>query len=943
KISFIKSIRIWGIIFLLILAGTLILVDVSGRYHNANMRADQIRTDYIDEQRNLIKSEVNQVVKLINFEAEHVIQQEQDKVKERVYEAHAIAENIYQQHKSSKSNSEIRQIIINAIRPIRFDRGSGYYFINRLDGNNCLFADHPEHEGTSMLGVQDKRGQYVIQDMIDIVTLSDEGFYRYHWTKPNHTERDFLKLSFVKRFEPLDWFIGTGIYLDAVETAIQRILSAYIENHRFGPNRLGYVFIYDLVDIQGGDKFAIMYANPNRPDLIGKYISDEMLDAKGKMFRKEFLLGLREQGECYVDYWYKKFNNLEPSPKSSFFKLTEDGRFIVAAGVYLDDVEETIFHMQVALNREIKSNVQIFVFAVIATIIAFILLWNLLSRRLKNDFNLFSDFFNRAAHSSAEINRDLIRFVELDQMAEFANQMRDDKAVAEKALFDEREQLLVTLHSIVDGVITTDMDGRIGLINQVAETLTGWNQTTAAGKALEDIFTLSQEKDRGSAGNELTEKQFAEFNGIVESRALLTSKNGEEYQVSISSAPLRDTEGEVRGRVIVFRDETERLKTEKELFKAKKLESVGVLAGGIAHDFNNILAGLFGNIELANRKIPEDHAAYPYMQVAHQALDRATSLTKQLLTFAKGGEPILEAVSAQQVITEIVQFNLSGSQVKAVFGLPDELWPIKADKGQFGQVIENLTINAKHAMPLGGTLYINGENISIENGNAPTMISGDCIKLSVRDEGVGMTADLLDKIFDPYFTTKQTGSGLGLAAVRSIVEKHNGRINVESEPGYGTTFTIYLPADKDPRDIAKKPNQEPSTALLPATGRVLIVDDEELVQNVLVEMLAIIGCSADIADKGEAGKEKYLAAQNAGVPYALVIMDLTIPGGMGGEEATKEILAIDPDAKIIASSGYSTDPIMARFLDYGFSGRIVKPFRLDDVKREMYRVLNLNS
>ena len=926
KVSFIKTIRLWGILFLLFLAIVLIAADVSRSYRAETVLAEQMRADYFEQQRQRINFEVEHVVDLINFETEHIFQLEQDRIKKRVYEAYAIAENIYLQYQATRNSAEISQNIIAAIRPIRFDQGRGYYFIDGLDGTSYLFSDHPEHEGTNMLDVQDSRGQYVTRDMIDIVTRSGEGFYRYHWTKPNHIEGDFLKLSFLKHFEPLDWFIGTGVYLDAMEASMQKIISKHIDNHRFGLNRLGYVFILDLLDIQGGDKFALMYANPNRPDLIGKYISDELQDAKGKMFRKEFLQGLRERGECYVDYWYKKFDQPDPSPKTSFFKLTEDGRFIVAAGVYLDDVEEEILTMKSEMDDEIKSNILFFVLAVATTILGFVLLLNWLSSRMKNDFQLFADFFKRAAHSSVLIDRAQIKFVELDQMAKSANQMLDDKDIAEKALLDEREQLLVTLHSIVDGVITTDTEGRIELINRVAESLTGWPQDNAVGKFLDEVFCLK------------SETQSAASFSVPDQRALLVAKDGREYPISTGSAPLRGAEGRIRGQVIVFRDETERLQIEEELLKAKKLESVGVLAGGIAHDFNNILAGLFGNIELAKRKIPEDHAAFSYLQVAHQALERATNLTKQLLTFAKGGEPLMEAVSAGQVIDTEVQFNLSGSSVKAEIDLPDDLWPVKADKGQFGQVFANLTINAKHAMPLGGTLYVTAENIRLNPAVNTIGLSGDYVKLKVRDEGVGIAADLLDKIFDPYFSTKQTGSGLGLATVRSIIEKHNGRISVTSETGQGTTFTIYFPAEKtsqNPQDSASLIGENS----VRAAGRVLVVDDEEMVQNILIEMLAICGYTVETADEGEAGRDKYLAAKNSGNPYDLVIMDLTIPGGMGGKKAVQEILNIDPAAKVIASSGYATDSIMANYQEFGFKGRISKPFRLVDLQREVTRVL----
>ncbi|MDX2494950.1 MAG: cache domain-containing protein [Desulfuromusa sp.] len=941
KISFIKSIRLWGILFLLLLAGVLIVIDISRSYRDANARAEQVRADFVGQQRQLITFEVERVVNLINFETKHIIQLEQDKIKERVYEAYAIMENLYQQHKATKSSAEIRNTIIDAIRPIRFNQGRGYFFINGLDGVSHLYADHPEYEGTNMLEVQAQQGLSVARDTIGIVTQAGEGFHRYQWTKPNSTEEDALKISFVKGFEPLGWYIGTGVYLDAVETSMQKIISQYIEKHRFGPNLQGYVFILDVLDIQGGDKFAIMYANPNRPDLIGKPISDELQDAKGKMFRKEFLSGLREHGECYVNYWYKKFENPEPSPKTSFFKLTEDNRFIVAAGVYLDDVEETIHKMQMELSSKIISSVLLFALAVLATILVFILQWNWLSRRLKNDFRLFADFFHRAAYSSEAINRDQVKFVELDQMAETANQMLNDKDLAEKALVDEREQLLVTLYSIVDGVITTDTDGHVELMNKVAEKLTGWIQIDAAGKEMKEVFNLAHGEDHLGTERKGIEEQLADSITVPEHKALLVAKDGTEYHIATSSAPIYGTQGEIRGTVIVFRDETERLKIEEELFKAKKLESVGLLAGGIAHDFNNILAGLFGNIELAKRKIPEDHAAYSYMQVAHQALERATNLTKQLLTFAKGGEPILEAVSADQVIDTVVHFNLSGSQVKAAINLPDDLWPVKADKGQLGQVFANLTINAKHAMPMGGTLHVTAENISAEKGDSSVGISSDSVKLEVRDEGMGMSSDILERIFDPYFSTKQTGSGLGLATVRSIIEKHHGQIYVKSEPGQGTTFTLYLPADRSSYTTVADISSDGVDSSLPSAGRVLVVDDEEIVQKVLMEMLRLSGYTVDTASEGREGKEKYLTAMNDGTPYDLVIMDLTIPGGMGGKEAVQEILTLDPAAKVIASSGYSTDPIMARYMEYGFKGRISKPFQLADLQWEVSRVLNM--
>ena len=941
KISFIGTIRIWGILFLIVLGAVIIALDLSGSYREAQQRAEQMRADYIEQQRQRIRCEVERVAKLIDYETSQIVAKRQSEIKTRVYEAYAIADNIYQKYNGSKSPSEIRQLIINAVRPIRYDNGDGYFFITGLDGTEYLFADRPDLENTNMLNVQDAQGNYVIRDMINIARESGEGFYLYRWTKPYHAGDNHRKVSYVKRFEVYDWFIGSGAYLDGIEDAMHKIISQHVETHRFGPQRQGYVFILDLLDINGGKNFAIMYANPNRPDIVGQYVSDDLKDAKGKMFRKEFLKGLREHGECYVDYWYKKFDQPDPSPKTSFFKLAAEGRFIVAAGVYLDDVEDKILAMQAKSNAEIRRNVLVFSIAVIVTVITFVALLNWLSRRLKYDFSLFADFFGRAAYSSEAIEHDDVRFVELDQLAGFANQMLEDKAGAQKALYDEREQLLVTLNAIIDGVITVDHDGHIELMNQVAQDLTGWAQDETAGKGLQDIFKGDFSENFFSTGQEASAPVSEDVSLFSEYMGTLVSKNGTSYQVSASSAPIFDASGAQRGRVIVFRDETERLRTEEELFNAKKLESVGLLAGGIAHDFNNILSGLFGNIELAKRKIPEDHEAAHYLKMAHGALERATGLTKQLLTFAKGGDPVLEAVGLQQVIDNIIQFNLSGSRVKADIKLPDDLWPIKADRGQLGQVIGNLTLNAKHAMPMGGTLRVTAENVAFSESLKTNKIATDCIKLQIADEGIGMTADVMDKIFDPYFTTKHSGSGLGLATVRSIIDKHNGHISVSSRVGKGTVFTLYLPADRAIHQNGTEASGE-SEAVSAATGRILVVDDDKVVQAVLSEMLQILGYAVDIVDEGEQAIDRYVAAIDKKNPYAVVIMDLTIPGGMGGKEATACILSRDPHAKVIATSGYSTDPIMAHFEQYRFSGRIIKPFQLEDVRKELSRVLTMS-
>ncbi len=510
-----------------------------------------------------------------------------------------------------------------------------------------------------------------------------------------------------------------------------------------------------------------------------------------------------------------------------------------------------------------------------------------------------------------------------------------DRKHAEEKLKKSEEELHIILKSIGDGVIAVDMEGRITHMNPVAEQLTGWEKHEAIGSPLSRIFRIVNE-DTGEYVRSSVDKVLSgEGSVCIVNRSLLIAKDGTEHNIAGSASLIRDDAGDVHGAVLVVRDVTEKLKIEEELYKSKKLESLGVLAGGIAHDFNNLLTGLFGNIELAKLKASSEDPVYQYLENANQALERATHLTKQLLVFAKGGDPILETVDLKSILKDVVEFNLSGSNVKPLFRLPSDLWQLKADKGQIGQVIANLTINAKEAMPDGGTLYIEAENCK----DPDTGLTGDFVKLVVRDEGVGIPAKYLNNIFDPYFSTKQTGSGLGLATIHSIVGKHSGQIRVESKVEEGAQFTIYLPAQLSSEDHADMTVSDAAEQADSSSGHVLVMDDERIVREVAACMLESLGYSVDSAAEGTEAIEKYSAAKKNGIPFDVVIMDVTIAGGMGGKEAVKNILTIDPKAKVIAASGYSTDPVIANYSDYGFRGRLVKPFKMKDLKKELDRIM----
>jgi len=393
---------------------------------------------------------------------------------------------------------------------------------------------------------------------------------------------------------------------------------------------------------------------------------------------------------------------------------------------------------------------------------------------------------------------------------------------------------------------------------------------------------------------------------------------------------------------MVFSDITEKLQTEQSLQKIEKLESLGTLAGGIAHDFNNMLSGFFGNLSLAKIHLNNNDKAYKYIELAESAIDKATGLTNQLLTFARGGEPVKKITNIGKLIKETAEFSLRGSNIKLQIPKKNNLWLCDVDEGQIGQVISNLVINAKQAMPEGGKISISAENYSNFNLDNNILEPGNYLKIVVEDQGIGIPNKHLEKIFDPYFTTKQEGNGLGLATVFSIISKHKGQIEAQSVHGEGTKFIVYLPAVDETETINVQSNQSPEPVLENKNIRILLMDDEDMVREMAGEMIELLGHSVDHSCDGSEAIEKYQSALNNNNPYDVVIMDLTIPGGMGGKEATKKILEIDKNAKIMVSSGYSTDPVVANYKEFGFKWFVNKPYLLEDLQKALSQVLSEN-
>ncbi|MBD3346711.1 MAG: PAS domain S-box protein [Chitinivibrionales bacterium] len=507
---------------------------------------------------------------------------------------------------------------------------------------------------------------------------------------------------------------------------------------------------------------------------------------------------------------------------------------------------------------------------------------------------------------------------------------------AQLDLIAERERLAVTLRSIGDGVITTDTHGRVVLMNREAETLTGWSLEEAQGRLLGEVFIIVNEISRETCENPVD--KVLSSGEVIElaNHTLLIARDGAERVIADSGAPIKDNEGSIIGVVLVFRDTTEKQRMQDAMQRAARLESLGILAGGIAHDFNNLLGGIYGFMDMAGDESSEPEVR-EYIQRSMATIDRARSLTSQLLTFSRGGTPVKKVAHLFPFVKETAKFALSGSTVSPVFDIQSDLWSCDFDQNQLGQVIDNLVINAQQAMPLGGEIRISAANVTVKAAKHQTLPAGGYVKLSIEDQGIGIPHDLQDKIFDPFFSTKTKGHGLGLATCFSIIDRHGGSIDVDSAPGEGSVFHVYLPAagHRDTTGLVKPVLRHRGK------GTIIVMDDEAVMRDITRHILESFGYSVVCTTTGREAIDALQKEIRGHRSVRAMILDLTIPGAMGGKEAVGEIRTIDPTLPVFVASGYSEDPIMANPSKYDFTASIPKPFRKAELAEVFEKYLKM--
>lgn len=500
----------------------------------------------------------------------------------------------------------------------------------------------------------------------------------------------------------------------------------------------------------------------------------------------------------------------------------------------------------------------------------------------------------------------------------------------QRQIKEERERLAITLRSIGDGVIAADVEGNITFLNRKAEELTGWSNYEAVGLPLSKVFNITNQNDR-NIRNEFFHR-ILRIGGIIEleENTILVTREGKEIIIADSGAPIRDAESNVIGVIVTFRDITQESKLHEIALQNSKLDSLAILAGGIAHDFNNLLAGVFGFLEVSRLMLnKQDYArADKAIASAVSVFTRAKDLTQQLLTFAKGGDPVRSIGSIVPLLEKTLKFVFSGSSVSYSVEIDNDLWYCDFDENQMGQVVDNISINAMQSMSEGGCFLVRVRNIESHSTTyCGEVIDSDMICIEFKDTGSGIPSSVLTKIFDPFFTTKLSGHGLGLSTVRSIVQKHGGRIEVESKEHEGTTFYVYLPAHhaNEAREIIELKSPELKSKEF---SRILIMDDEDFLCEIFSDILTEMGYTVATASHGDEALRLYSEAYHTHQPFDIVFLDLTIPGGKGGKIVASEIRngTINPLVKIVACSGYSEDPVMTNPEKFGFDQRLIKPF-----------------
>jgi PAS domain S-box-containing protein len=1033
------------IIIALVSIGLWCLIWIHGEYSVFKIEAESLRTDYIESQKTMLKSQVSGVVKYVNYMKDQAEQDTKFMVKERVYEAHQIALSIYRNNKASKTPSEIGRMIKDALRPIRFNAGRGYYFAASMDGVEQLYPVRPEFEGKNLIDLQDSKGNYVIQDEINIIKESGEGFIRDYWTKPDKEAAElFPIISFVKYFKPLDWYFGAGEYIDDATEQIQNEVLNRIANLRFEAE--GYFF---------GSTFngSSLFSNGKVTSGTGSNIWG-LTDPNGVKIIQEQRKAVENPNGGFVSYSWHKLDASIPSPKISYVLGIPEWEWTIGAGVHIDTIENAISKRKETLEKGLRKKLTNSTFILI-TLLLLIYFWSKrISNQMTKEIEAFSLSLKKANIDTIMINSADLHLREFRDIASFTNKMLTDRKQAEDVLRKSDEKYQTILSSIEESYFEVNQRGEITFFNEAFPKIIGYPPDELMGMKNDKYLDPEYREKVTKSFNEvwktgipikLFEYELIRKNGerrtVQTSTLLMTDENGQkvgfrgiirdvsdhklmekalkeseekyrsmmgamkdavyicspefrieymnprmverighnaigehchkalynnddrcpwcifnkvqqgehvEYELNnpesgkyyfVINSPIYHSDGSI-SKLTIFQDITERKAIESQIQQAQKIESIGTLAGGIAHDFNNILFPIVGHTEMLLEDIPEDSPLRNSLNEIYTGALRARDLVKQILTFSRQDNHEIKLITIQPVIKEALQLIRSTipTSIEIKQYIRKECGVIKADPTKIHQIVMNLATNAYHAMEeTGGELKVNLKEVELGDQDVinPDMKPGTYACLTVADTGYGIDKNVIEKIFDPFYTSKEIGkgTGLGLSVVHGIVQNTGGSIHVYSEPGQGTEFHVYLPVVKSA--LAKK-EILPKEPIQGGTERILLVDDEEAIVFMEKQMLERLGYQVVARTSSVEALEAFRANPDK---FDMVITDMAMPN-MSGDQLTSELIKIRPDIPVMLCTGFSERIPEEKAESMGIKGFLMKPIVRKDLANKIREVLD---
>ena len=888
--------------------------------------AEKIESEYISSKKALIKQEVLRVTDYIHLQQMKTQRNVENRIKKRTYDAHSIATNIYNKFNGKLSDSKIKKLIIEALRPQHFFNGKGYYFIHSLDGVLQLHSMKPENEGLNRLNFKTSTGQYVVKDLFSIINKSGEGFLHYKYPSLGNTKIEKRKFTFAKHFKPYNWSIGTGDYLENIELDMQKEILDYIEQIKFGGN--SYIFV---VDYDGN-----ILMNASQKKLIGSNMS-KLTDPNGVNVFLEERKAVENPNGGFIYYVWNKPSSSTPSPKMTFMKGIPEWRWMVGTGLYIDDAKKTIAAQRAALKSELLLKVFYILLFVSLTSVFIINVSNRFTKLFSKDIGIFSSFFSGVSKEANKIDLKSLRFSEFKELATSANNMLDEKIEAEKSLLANEKNLSAAQRITHYGSWELDIQNNILYWSDEVYRIFGLSPREQP-PSYELFLSYVHPDDKHYADEQyhLAIKNKTPFD--IEHRISL--KDGSVKHVREHAETYYNDEGKAISTSGTVQDITELKEKEEQLRRTLKMDALGKLTGGIAHDYNNMMGVVLGYSELLLSCVEGNKKAINYVVQIRTAGERAKALTDKLMNFSRHKHSENEVVNINEQLQSqqhLLEKTLT-SRIKLQLNLGNNLWLTKLDSGDLSDAIINMSINALHAIEINGTMTISTRNIELNNYDARILELplGEYVSVTITDTGIGMDNQTLSKIFDPFFSTKgEMGTGLGLSQVYGFIKRSNGSINVTSELGHGTEFVMYFPRYIK-KTTERKPRIEKQASVKKQRNEtILVVDDEKPLCEMASELLNENGYKVI---KSFSAKEalEILKTKNVDVVFSDIIMP-----EMTGDELAVQIAKEYPHILVQLTSGFNDMENLS--IDIEEKDILRKPYSKADLLERIQKLIDRNK